>query len=159
MRRQNESPPPRQRGRAEGGSLNNWPIEYSETSKNSQSPAIWHLADAAWFAAHPARNYRIRPVMQGEIANLADELGIDAGFHPPGTTIKIIARRPELGEPLRYPAIEPNDAPCDRVSDFEPFLQAVFETGFEGMALGRSFVPGHVLTTRIKRLAAAAGIS
>jgi hypothetical protein len=117
------------------------------------------LADAAWFAAHPTRDYRLRPVMQGEIANLADEIGLDAGFHPPGTTIRIIARRPELGEPTRYPAIEPNDAPFDRVSDFEPFLQAVFETGFEAMALGQYFVSGPVVTTRIKQLAAAAGIS
>ncbi|MCA3264703.1 MAG: hypothetical protein ING19_01430 [Azospirillum sp.] len=97
--------------------------------------------------------------MEGELANLAHEIGIDPGFRPVGTTAKVISRRPEWGEPSRAPILDDKASLFDQTADFEPMLQARFELTFEAMLSGETFVSGEALADRLTRIAKAAGIS
>lgn len=158
-RRQNKRPPPRQRGRAKDDvSANFWLPINTETPSFSQLVAPWRIADGAWFATHPARTYRVRLVMRGELLDLADTLGIDPAYHPAGSRPHVIVRRPGLGEPNRCPVLDWLDEPIvSKMADYEPLLAALFEIAFEKLRQGETWVSDDEINARTKKFAALLG--
>jgi hypothetical protein len=80
----------------------------------------WKEDDANWFAAHPDRSHRMRPMFEGEYPKIADQLASVPEHHEYQT----IVRQLEVGRRIRTPFCR--DARTE-IPDLEPVLHAIFD--------------------------------
>lgn len=91
-----------------------------ERADISFAPTPWKEDDAAWFAAHPDRSHRMRPMFAGEFAKIEEELQNPPGHHEFQTLI----RQLEPGKRIRTPFCRDTRT---EIPDLEPILHAMYD--------------------------------
>ncbi len=96
-------------------------LQYSPSGVNvSHSP--WKADDAAWFASHPNRSHRLRPLFDGEEASIPKE--IMSAALPAKHRIEILVRQIEVGKRVRTVFCRNTEFP---IPDSEEVIHAIFD--------------------------------
>ena len=87
------------------------------------APSLWKADDAAWFASHPDRAHRLRPLLPGERESFPAQARPSS--LPPGHEIQVVVRQVQPGQRVRVPFGRNLATP---VPDQEAVVHALFDS-------------------------------
>lgn len=101
----------------------------------------WKSDDAAWFARHPQRSHRLRPLFEGEAATLP--AGITSANIPDNHRLEILVRQVQVGARIRYIFIRNTEFP---IPDSEEIIHAIFDVVSQPGKQGTVISPDEIAT-------------
>lgn len=99
----------------------------------------WKSDDAAWFASHPKRSHRLRPLFEEEAATLP--AGIKTANIPENHRLEILVRQVQVGARIRVIFVRNVEFP---IPDSEEVIHAMFDVVSQPGKQGTAISPDEI---------------